>query len=223
VTLEQWTDVDRYICEKLVPSDEALDGAQRAAAEAGLPPISVSAAQGKLLQILVQLHGAKTILEIGTLGGYSTIWMARALPEGGRLISLEIDPKHAEVATASLAKAGVGDKVEVRLGAAIDTLPVLATEGVGPFDLVFIDADKASNADYFAWALKLSRKGTMIIVDNVVRNGAVLDEQSDSADIVGTRRLFDALAAESRVNATAIQTVGTKGYDGFVIGVVDPG
>jgi predicted O-methyltransferase YrrM len=222
VSLEQWTDVDRYICEHLVASDEALDGAQRAAKEAGLPPISVSAAQGKLLQVLVQLQRAKTVLEIGTLGGYSTIWMARALPEGGRLISLEIDPKHAEVATASLEAAGVGDKVEVRLGAAIDTLPTLAAEGVGPFDLVFIDADKASNADYLVWALKLSRKGTMIIVDNVVRNGAVLDADTDNPDIVGTRRLFDALAAEARLNATAIQTVGAKGYDGFVIAVVDP-
>jgi predicted O-methyltransferase YrrM len=222
MSLEQWTDVDRYIGEKLVTSDEALDGAQRAAKEAGLPPISVSAAQGKLLQILVQLHNAKKVLEIGTLGGYSTIWMAGALPADGHLITLEIDSKHAQVAGASLARAGVGDKVEIRLGAAIDTLPKLAEEGVGPFDLIFIDADKASNADYFTWAVKLSRKGTMIIVDNVVRNGGVLDADTDSPDIVGTRRLFDALAAEGRVNATAIQTVGSKGYDGFVIGVVDP-
>jgi predicted O-methyltransferase YrrM len=223
VSQEQWTDVDSYISQHLAPSDEALDGAQRAAKEAGLPPISVSAAQGKLLQVLVQLQHAKTVLEIGTLGGYSTIWMARALPADGRLITLEIDPKHAEVASASLARAGVGDRVDVRVGAAIDTLPLLEAEGAGPFDLVFIDADKASNPDYFAWAVKLSRKGTMIIVDNVVRNGAVLDATSDSADIVGTRRLFDAIAAERRVNATAIQTVGAKGYDGFVIGVVDPG
>jgi predicted O-methyltransferase YrrM len=223
VSLEQWTDVDRYFSEKLVASDEALDGAQRAAKEAGLPPISVSAAQGKLLQVLVQLHNAKKVLEIGTLGGYSAIWMARALPEDGRLISLEIDPKHAEVAEASLARAGVGHKVEIRIGAAIDTLPKLADEGVGPFDLVFIDADKASNADYFSWAVKLSRKGTMIIVDNVVRNGGVLDAASDNPDITGTRRMFDTVAAEGRVNATAIQTVGSKGYDGFVIGVVDPG
>jgi len=223
VSLEQWTDVDRYFSEKLVASDEALDGAQRAAKEAGLPPISVSAAQGKLLQVLVQLHNAKKVLEIGTLGGYSAIWMARALPEDGRLISLEIDPKHAEVAEASLARAGVGHKVEIRIGAAIDTLPKLADEGVGPFDLVFIDADKASNADYFSWAVKLSRKGTMIIVDNVVRNGGVLDAASDNPDITGTRRMFDTVAAEGRVSATAIQTVGSKGYDGFVIGVVDPG
>jgi predicted O-methyltransferase YrrM len=222
VSLEQWTDVDRYIGEKLVASDEALDGAQHAAKEGGLPPISVSAAQGKLLQVLVQLQQAKKVLEIGTLGGYSSIWMARALPDDGRLITLEIDPKHAEVARASLARAGVADKVEIRLGAAIDTLPKLAAEGVGPFDLIFIDADKASNADYFTWAVKLSRKGTMIIVDNVVRNGAVLDPETDNPDIVGTRRLFDTVAAEGRVNATAIQTVGAKGYDGFVIGVVDP-
>jgi predicted O-methyltransferase YrrM len=222
VSLEQWTEVDRYIGEKLVASDEALDGAQHAAKEGGLPPISVSAAQGKLLQILVQLQQAKKVLEIGTLGGYSSIWMARALPADGRLITLEIDPKHAEVAQASLVSAGVADKVEIRLGAAIDTLPKLEAEGAGPFDLVFIDADKASNADYFTWAVKLSRKGTMIIVDNVVRNGAVLDSETDNADIVGTRRLFDTAAAEGRVNATAIQTVGAKGYDGFVIGVVDP-
>lgn len=222
MSLEQWTDVDRYIGEKLVASDEALDGAQHAAKEGGLPPISVSAAQGKLLQVLVQLQQAKKVLEIGTLGGYSSIWMARALPDDGRLITLEIDPKHAEVARASLARAGVADKVEIRLGAAIDTLPKLAAEGVGPFDLIFIDADKASNADYFTWAVKLSRKGTMIIVDNVVRNGAVLDPETDNPDIVGTRRLFDTVAAEGRVNATAIQTVGAKGYDGFVIGVVDP-
>jgi predicted O-methyltransferase YrrM len=222
VSLEQWTDVDRYISEHLAPADEALDGAQHAAKEAGLPPISVSAAQGKLLQVLVQLQHAKTVLEIGTLGGYSTIWMARALPIDGRLVTLEIDPKHAEVATASLARAGVGDKVDVRVGRAIDTLPLLEAEGAGPFDLVFIDADKASNPDYFAWAVKLSRRGTMIIVDNVVRNGAVVDAATDNADIVGTRRLFDAIAAERRVSATAIQTVGAKGYDGFVIAVVDP-
>ena len=223
MSLEQWTEVDRYIGEKLVASDEALDGAQHAAKEGGLPPISVSAAQGKLLQILVQLQQAKKGLEIGTLGGYSSIWMARALPADGRLITLEIDPKHAEVAQASLVSAGVADKVEIRLGAAIDTLPKLAAEGAGPFDLVFIDADKASNADYFTWAVKLSRKGTMIIVDNVVRNGAVLDTETDNPDIVGTRRLFDTVTAEGRVNATAIQTVGAKGYDGFVIGIVDPG
>jgi len=223
VSLEQWTAVDRYINDKMVATDGALDGAQRAAQAAGLPPISVSVAQGKLLQVLAQLHGARKILEIGTLGGYSTIWMARALPDDGRLISLEIDPKHAEVAQASLARAGVADKVEIRLGAAIDTLEKLAAEGAGPFDLVFIDADKASNADYFAWAVTLSRPGTMIIVDNVVRNGGVLDAETDNVDIVGTRRLFDAVAAEGRVNATAIQTVGAKGYDGFVIAVVDPG
>jgi predicted O-methyltransferase YrrM len=222
VSLETWTAVDGYIEEKLVGLDEALDGAQRAAQEAGLPAISVSAAQGKLLQVLVQLQHARKVLEIGTLGGYSGIWMARALPNDGRLISLEINPKHAEVAAASLARAGVADKVEIRVGAAIDTLPTLAAEGAGPFDIIFIDADKASNADYFAWAVKLSRKGTMIIVDNVVRNGGVLDAGTDDPNITGTRRMFDAVATEGRVNATAIQTVGAKGYDGFVIGVVDP-
>jgi predicted O-methyltransferase YrrM len=220
VSIETWQDVDTYIVDKLAPPDEDLSAAQDAAKEGGLPAISVSAAQGKMLQVLVQLVGAKRILEIGTLGGYSAIWMARALPADGKLISLEISPKHAEVAHASLERAGVADKVEIRVGAAIDSLPGLT--GEDPFDLVFIDADKASNAPYFEWAMKLSHPGTMIIVDNVVRNGGVLEEGSDNPDIVGTRRLFDAVAAEPRFNSTAIQTVGAKGYDGFVIGVVDP-
>jgi predicted O-methyltransferase YrrM len=220
VSIETWQDVDTYIVDKLAPPDEDLTAAQDAAKEGGLPAISVSAAQGKMLQVLVQLVGARRILEIGTLGGYSAIWMARALPADGKLISLEISPKHAEVAGASLERAGVADKVEIRVGAAIDSLPGLT--GEGPFDLVFIDADKASNAPYFEWAMKLSHPGTMIIVDNVVRNGGVLEEGSDNPDIVGTRRLFDAVAAEPRFNSTAIQTVGAKGYDGFVIGVVDP-
>ena len=220
MSIETWQDVDTYIVDKLAPPDEDLTAAQDAAKEGGLPAISVSAAQGKMLQVLVQLVGARRILEIGTLGGYSAIWMARALPADGKLISLEISPKHAEVAGASLERAGVADKVEIRVGAAIDSLPGLT--GEGPFDLVFIDADKASNAPYFEWAMKLSHPGTMIIVDNVVRNGGVLEEGSDNPDIVGTRRLFDAVAAEPRFNSTAIQTVGAKGYDGFVIGVVDP-
>ncbi|KWX01454.1 O-methyltransferase family 3 [Carbonactinospora thermoautotrophica] len=217
---ERWTAVDRYITDLLVPSDPALDATLQASAAAGLPPINVSPAQGKLLHLLARAQGARTILEIGTLGGYSTIWLARALPADGRLITLEADPKHAEVARANIARAGLADVVEVRLGRALDTLPRLAAEGHGPFDLIFIDADKPSNPDYFAWALKLSHPGSLIITDNVVRDGAVIDADSDDHRVQGTRRFFELLAAEPRVSATAIQTVGDKGYDGFAIALV---
>ncbi|KWX00485.1 O-methyltransferase [Carbonactinospora thermoautotrophica] len=217
---ERWTAVDRYITDLLVPSDPALDATLQASAAAGLPPINVSPAQGKLLHLLARAQGARTILEIGTLGGYSTIWLARALPADGRLITLEADPKHAEVARANIARAGLADVVEVRLGRALDTLPRLAAEGHGPFDLIFIDADKPSNPDYFAWALKLSHPGSLIITDNVVRDGAVIDADSDDPRVQGTRRFFELLAAEPRVSATAIQTVGDKGYDGFAIALV---
>jgi predicted O-methyltransferase YrrM len=216
----QWTAVDRYITDLLAPPDPALDAALRAAAEAGLPPAHVAPNQGKLLAILAQSIGARSILEIGTLGGYSTIWLARALPPGGILITLEADPRHAEVARANLARAGLAEVVEVRLGRALETLPRLADEGRGPFDLVFIDADKANNAAYFGWALKLTRRGSLIIVDNVVRNGAVIDADSDDPSVQGVRRLNAALAAEPRVAATAIQTVGSKGYDGLAIALV---
>jgi predicted O-methyltransferase YrrM len=220
MTHEQWTAVDRYITDLLVPPDPALDGALEASDAAGLPPINVSPNQGKLLHLLARLQGARTILEIGTLGGYSTIWLARALPADGRLITLEIDPKHAEVARANIARAGLSEVVELRLGRALDTLPQLAAEGRGPFDLIFIDADKPNNPDYFAWALKLSRRGSLIIADNVVRNGAVINAASSDPSVQGVRRLNELLAAEPRVSATAIQTVGSKGYDGFAIALV---
>ncbi len=217
---EQWTAVDRYITDVLVPGDAALDAAMAAITDAGLPPISVSAPQGKLLHILALAVGARRILEVGTLGGYSTIWLARALPADGRLVTLELDPRHAGVATANIDRAGLSGVVEVRVGAALETLPVLAAEGRGPFDLVFIDADKPSNADYFEWALRLGRVGTTIVVDNVVRNGKVADPDCADADVEGVRRLNALLASEPRVVATAIQTVGSKGYDGFAVAQV---
>ncbi len=216
---ETWTAVDRYITDRLVPSDAALDAALAASAANGLPAINVAPNQGKLLQVLARSVGARRILEVGTLGGYSTIWMARALPQGGKLITLEYDPKHADVARANIERAGLAHVVEIRLGKAIDSLPKIAAEGGAPFDFVFIDADKASNADYFAWAMKLTRVGSIIIVDNVVRNGAVIDADGD-ANVQGARRLYEAMGKEPRVSATALQTVGSKGYDGFAIAVV---
>jgi predicted O-methyltransferase YrrM len=217
---DQWTAVDRYITDLFVPSDSALDAALRATADAGMPQINVAPNQGKLLHILALAHGARAILEIGTLGGYSTIWLARALPAGGHLITLEADQKHAAVARSNIAQAGLADVVEVRVGRALDTLPQLAAEGRRPFDLVFIDADKPNTAAYFAWALKLTRRGSLIITDNVVRNGAVIDAGSADPSVQGVRQFNAALAAEPRVSATAIQTVGSKGYDGLSIAVV---
>ena len=217
---EQWTAVDRYFTELLVPPDPALEAALVASAEAGLPGINVAPNQGKLLQLLARLQGATCILEVATLGGYSTIWLARALPAGGRLVTLEAVPQHAEVARANIDHAGLGDVVDVRLGPALESLPKLAAEGFGPVDLTFVDADKQHNPDYFQWALRLSRPGSLIIVDNVVRGGNVIDETSDDPDIQGVRRFNDLLAAEPRVDATAIQTVGTKGYDGLAIALV---
>ena len=217
---EQWTAVDRYITDLLVPPDTALDAALEASTAAGLPPISVTANQGKFLQLLARAQGARNILEMGTLGGYSTIWLARALPTGGRLITLEFDPKHAEVARANIARAGLADVVELRVGRALETLPQLAVEKRGPFDFIFIDADKGNYPGYFEWALKLSRRGTLIIADNVVRNGGVIDPASDDPNVPGVKRFLELLAAERRVSATAIQTVGSKGYDGFTLAVV---
>ena len=217
---DQWTAVDRYFTDRLLPNDPVLDEALRASAAAGLPAIQVSPAQGKLLEVLVRIQGARRILELGTLGGYSTIWLARALPPGGRLVSLEAEPKHAEVARANLARAGLAEIVEIRLGRAVDTLPRLAAEGRGPFDLIFIDADKGGYPDYFAWALKLSRRGSVIIADNVVRHGAVIDPASPDPGVQGVRRMLELAAAEPRVCATAIQTVGSKGYDGLMIATV---
>jgi predicted O-methyltransferase YrrM len=217
---EQWTAVDRYLTDLLVAPDPALESALQASTAAGLPPINVSPNQGKLLHLLARLQGARTILEIGTLGGYSTIWLARALPAGGRLVTLEADAGHAEVARANIARAGLTDAVELRLGPALETLPQLAAEGRGPFDLIFIDADKPSYPDYLAWALRLARCGSLIVADNVVRNGAVLDPASDDPRVQGARRFNELLAAEPRVSATAIQTVGSKGYDGFAVALV---
>jgi predicted O-methyltransferase YrrM len=217
---ERWTAVDEYINDLVVRPDASLDAAAEASVAAGLPPISVSPAHGKLLFVLAKMLGARSILEIGTLGGYSTIWMARALPADGRVITLEADPKHAEVARANFVRAGVGDTIELRLGKALDTLPKVAADGRGPFDLIFIDADKPNIPEYFSWALKFSRLGSLIIVDNVVRDGAVIDAASSDPSIQGVRRFNKMLAAETRVSATEIQTVGSKGYDGFAIAVV---
>jgi len=214
VTSDTWSSVDRYVIDTLAESDPVLEAAQRAADSAGLPAISVSAAQGKFLHLLARIRVARRILEIGTLAGYSTIWLARALPPGGRLITLEFDPRHAEVARANLSRAGVADRVELRVGRAIDALPGLAAGD--PFDLIFIDADKPSTSDYFRWAVKLSRPGTVIVVDNVVRDGRVIDAGGDG-DVQGMRRFLEAAAAEPRVDGTVLQTVGVKGYDGFAL------
>jgi predicted O-methyltransferase YrrM len=210
-----WREVDAYIEDRLVGEDHALSAAIRDSAAAGLPPIAVSAAQGKMLHLMALSIGAKRVLEVGTLGGYSTIWMARALPPGGELFSLEIDPRNAEVARKNIARAKPVASVDVRLGPAIETLPTLS----GPFDFAFIDADKESNADYFTHALRMSRKGSVIVVDNVVRDGRVTDTNGN-AQVQGVRRMFDMIAQERRVSATAIQTVGMKGYDGFLVAVV---
>lgn len=218
---EQWTAVDQYIAETVVPSDPALDAAIAASVKAELPAIAVTPNQGKLLHILARLVNAKHILEIGTLGGYSTIWLARALSANGRVVTLEIDPKHADVAMANVKHAGLANKVEIRLGPAVDSLAKLSAEMHTPFDLIFVDADKANIPDYFTWSLKLSRPGSLIIVDNVVRKGAVLESQSGDADVKGVRRLNEMLAGEHRVTATTIQTVGSKGYDGFTIALVN--
>ncbi|MGA0600474.1 O-methyltransferase [Caulobacter sp. KR2-114] len=210
-----WTAVDDYLVEALVPADAALQAALEASDAAGLPAIAVAPNQGRMLELMARSIGARRILEIGTLGGYSTLWLARALPADGRLISLEFDPRHAEVARGNIARAGFADRVEVRVGRAIDSLP--GVEGQGPFDMVFIDADKPSNPDYFAWAMRLTRPGGLIIVDNVVRGGAVADADSRDPNVIGVRRMNAMIAAEPRVLATAVQTVGAKGHDGFAM------
>jgi len=220
MTLERWTEVDRYIVDLLVPMDAVLEAALAASEAAGLPPHNVSPNQGKFLHLVARIQGARKILEIGTLGGYSTIWLARALPPGGRMVSLEANARHLNVARTNLSRAGLSDVVELRQGPALDTLPHLVSEGCGPFDLIFIDADKPNNPEYLAWALKLARRGSVIVGDNVVRNGAVMDPASDDPSVLGIRRFNELLAAEPRVAATAIQTVGSKGYDGFVLALV---
>ncbi len=215
-----WTKVDRYITDTLIPAEPALQAALQSSTAAGLPEIQVAPNQGKLLHLLARSLGARRILEIGTLGGYSTIWLSRALPPDGRLITLELDPRHAEVAGANIARAGLSDKVEIRVGPAIQSLPKIAAENHGHFDLIFIDADKATIPEYFTWSLKMSRPGTLIIVDNVVRGGAVIEPKSEDTSVQGVRKLFAMLAQEPRVTATALQTLGSKGYDGLLIALV---
>jgi predicted O-methyltransferase YrrM len=215
-----WTSVDQYVSDLLVGHDPALEQALAESAKAGLPAINVAPNQGKMLMLFARMLGAKRILEIGTLGGYSTIWLARGLAPGGRVVTLEADPKHAEVARKNLDRAGIGDRVEIVTGRALETLPAVEAKGGGPYDLFFIDADKASIPDYFRWSLKLSRPGSLIVVDNVVREGAVI--QADSADeaVLGVRRFNELVAVEPRVTATTIQTVGIKKYDGFAMVLV---
>jgi len=212
-----WTAVDDYFSKLLLPPDKALEQALADSVAAGLPAIAVSPLQGKQLLLLAQMQNPKRILEIGTLGGYSTIWLARALPNDGELITCEFSPKHAEVARANIARAGLSHLVEIRVGPALETLPLLAAEKRGPFDFIFVDADKENNPGYFEWALKLSRPGSVILVDNVVRDGAVADLKNTDPHIVGTRRMHELLTIEPRVTATAIQTVGAKGYDGYTL------
>jgi predicted O-methyltransferase YrrM len=219
---ERFREVDDFLDVLLIAPDPALEAALRASAAAGLPPIQVSPSQGKFLHLLARAVGARRILEVGTLGGYSTIWLARALPPEGRLLTLEVDPRHAEVAEVNLTRAGVSDRVEVRLGRAIDTLPKLLAGDVGPFDLTFLDADKPGTLEYFDWAVRLSRAGAVIVVDNVVRRGTVADAANPDPNARGIRRFLEHLARDARVSAVAIQTVGRKGHDGFVLAVVGP-
>jgi predicted O-methyltransferase YrrM len=217
---ELWTDVDTYIIAHLFAPDPALDDVLKANAAAGLPSIDVSPAQGKFLHILARIKGATRILEIGTLGGYSTIWLARALPPEGKLITLEFDPKHAAVATANVARAGLAGRVEIRVGAALNTLPVLYAESHEPFDFIFIDADKDNYPGYLKWAIQFSRPGTLILADNVVREGEILNPDSPDPRVQGVRRFIEMVQADPRLDATVLQTVGSKGYDGFAIALV---
>ncbi len=215
-----WTEVDAYFADLLAPNDDAFNAALAANRKAGLPAIDVTPLQGKFLELLVRITGARRVLELGTLGGYSTIWLARALPEGGQVVSLEIDPHHAEVAHANLQNAGVFDRVDLRVGRAADLLQAIVASGDAPFDLIFIDADKAGYPEYLAWSLKLSRPGTVIVADNVVRDGKVIQPDSPDPNIEGVRRFTELVAAKPRLAATALQTVGAKGYDGFVLALV---
>ncbi|MFI0501880.1 O-methyltransferase [Streptomyces albogriseolus] len=214
-----WNAVDDWLTGRLLGDDpdEALAAALRDSDAAGLPPIAVSPLQGKLLQLLARLTGARRVLEIGTLGGYSTIWLGRALPADGRLVTLEYDPRHAEVAVRNIARAGLAERVEVRVGPALESLPKLADEQPPPFDLVFIDADKANNPHYVEWALRLTAAGSLIVLDNVVRGGRVADPENTDPDVVGTRAALDLFGSHPRLDATAVQTVGAKGYDGFAL------
>lgn len=221
MSAELWGRVDDYIVGKLVQEDAVLSAALAANAAASLRPIDVSAAQGKFLHLLVRMSGARRVLEVGTLGGYSTIWMAKALPAGGSIVTLEYDPHHAEVARRNIARAGYAGRIEVRVGAAAETLPVLAAEQPEPFDFVFIDADKPSNTIYLDWAIKLGRPGTVIVLDNVVRDGQLANGESRDPNVLGSRGAFELIAANPRLSATALQTVGAKGYDGFAVMILD--
>lgn len=221
MSAELWGRVDDYIVDRLVDEDAALADALKANAAGGLRPIDVSAAQGKFLHLLIRMSGARRVLEIGTLGGYSTIWMAKALPAGGSIVTLEYEPHHAEVARGNIERAGYADRIEVRVGAAAATLPLLAAEKPEPFDFVFIDADKPSNTTYLDWAIKLGRPGTVIVLDNVVRDGEVANAQSRDPNVLGSRGAFELIAANPRLSATALQTVGAKGYDGFAVMILD--
>jgi predicted O-methyltransferase YrrM len=230
MTQELWSNVDDYIVEHLIEPDPVLDAALADSAAAGLPPIAVTSNLGKLLQLVLRLAGARTVLELGTLGGYSTIWLAGALPADGRLVTLEANPDYAALAQSNIARAGYGELVEIRVGPALQTLSVLAEEGAGPFDAIFIDADKKNNPGYLEWTLRLSRPGTLIVVDNVVRAGTILDAKAEDPSGGGTettagiRRTYEMLAAGvdgGKVTATAIQTVGSKGHDGFALAIVD--
>lgn len=225
MTNDLWTAVDNYVVDHLLPPDPVLDATITASDAAGLPPGTITPAQGKLLELLARARGARSILELGTLGGYSTIWLARALPTDGRLVTLELDPHSAEVAGANIANAGLTERVQIRIGPARQTLPELHAEGAGPFDMIFIDADKQNNPFYLEWSLKLSRPGTLIIADNIVRGGAILDPHANDPQlgdggIQGVRRFYEMLAADPCVSATAIQTVTAKGHDGFVLALV---
>lgn len=214
---ELWTAVEEYVDGLLIPADPVLEAARKASEDAGLPTIAVTPSQGRLLHLLAKMQGARRILEIGTLGGYSTIWMGRALPADGQLVTLEFEPRHFAVARENIARAGLSERVDQRLGAALDTLPVLEREGARPFDFIFIDADKENCAPYFAWAVRMSRPGTVMVVDNVIREGEVANVEATDSMVQGIRRFNIAVAAESRVTATTVQTVGSKGYDGFTL------
>ncbi|MBS2965705.1 O-methyltransferase [Actinocrinis puniceicyclus] len=221
MTQQTWTAVDEYFNAALLPADPVLEAARARSEAEGLPDIAVAPTHGRLLNLIARIHGARRILEVGTLGGYSTIWLARALPPDGLLVTLELDPHHAEVARANLKAAGVDERAQVRVGRAADSLAALAEQRPEPFDMVFIDADKPSNALYLEWALRLSRPGTVIVVDNVVRDGRVVEADSPDPAVQGVRQLLDMIAAEPRLTATAIQTTGVKGYDGFLLALVE--
>ncbi|TGQ47641.1 MULTISPECIES: O-methyltransferase [unclassified Mesorhizobium] len=216
-----WTAVDDYIVGSLFEADPVLDAVLAANHDQGLPPIDVSPAQGKLLSLLVRIQGARNVLEIGTLGGYSTIWMARGLPSDGRIVTLELDPHHARVARSNFERAGVSERVELRVGMALQSLAALSAENAGPFDLIFIDADKPNNPNYLSWTMRLSRPGTVVVCDNVIRDGAVLNEDGHDAYVEGARAAFSFIGGDKRLDGTAIQTVGAKGYDGFAIAIVN--